>query len=137
MASKHYTIKPFQFSYYQLFQIRLLLYFNLAKVLSGTYSIYAWALIFIPSIILGFYFFPQNILSVNKQYKTVTYQGTPWILIILMTLFSFKFFFGFMHATHHEVIAPYTWAEMGVSTLFSGIFWGKLTKSLIAFFKKK
>ncbi len=59
--------------------------------------------IFLPIFLgmgFGYLFISNKPIAVNKARMAITETGSYWFLAIFMTIFTVKFFFGFLHATN-------------------------------------
>jgi len=82
-------------------------------------------------MLIGYILLSQRA-TVNREMRTVTFEGSWVVLPLLMSVFVVKYFFGYMHATNSQFIVNYPWVEFAVSGCIAGIFVGRL---LHIFFK--
>jgi hypothetical protein len=96
----------------------------LAKLIQ-TWRIDIW-LIFSTTLLVSFvacnFFLKQKQLKIQKSYVFV--KGSYETLIITMTIFAMKYFFGYMKAVHGES-KKYLIAEVIISGITSGFFANK------------
>lgn len=64
-------------------------------------------------------------IRIIKELRAIELPGSPLTLIIVLSFFSIKYIFGFLNATHHELILSYAHLETIISMLFSGYLLGR------------
>jgi hypothetical protein len=63
--------------------------------------------------------------EVLKNSYAVRLSGSYSTLVVLLSFFAVKYYFGYMHSTMPEVAAQYDTIETIISGIFSGYFWGR------------
>ena len=84
----------------------------------------------------GFSLLYQKPITINRRNLTMTFAGTKLTLVVLMSIFVIKYFFGYMHATNQTFIASYGWVESALFASISGLFLGRFFKNCFRFWTK-
>lgn len=104
---------------------------NYNKFLQGSYSVWAWYLLCLLAAIYTGYLSATRIkVKTFKGKNEIELPGNKSTLILLLSFFCFKYFFGYLHATHQMMAAEYLSLEVSVSGIFSGYFLGKAIRFL-------
>lgn len=107
---------------------------SIVKILGAPSSFLFFLLFFPVGILIGDFLLPMKVENVDRSSRVVTLPGSWTTLILLMIIFSIKYFFGFMHATNPGFIENYHFLEKSIFSLWSGIFWGRRIKPLAMVF---
>lgn len=51
--------------------------------------------------------------------------GSLETIVLFMGFFAIRYVFGYMESQHHDLFHRYRIVEIGISSLFSGYFWGR------------
>lgn len=97
----------------------LLLYFG-AFILAATIS----------------YLFASRIrIKIDKQNKLITLPGSWHTLIIVLTIFSLKYVFGYLNSQHPDIAAEYAFLETLLSGACVGFSVGRISSYVYRFIK--
>ena len=99
------------------------------------YGIGLYALAAIIGIFLGNFTLRSCTIQAHKGTKSIAVPGSYGTLVFIFVIFSIRYFFGFMHATHPEQALAYTNIETIVYGLLCGTFIGRLSCYVRAYLK--
>ena len=87
------------------------------------------AITFFLAIILGaiwsFFIHKNDTIKIVKDSLSVELPGNHSTLIILISFFLVKYYFGYLNSTDHDLALKYSFIENVISGLFSGYFIGR------------
>lgn len=107
-------------------------FYSLMQKCGNSFDFFIWIFSLCAGIGIGWLLFRHLILKIDRQNSLVTFAGSYSLLILIVTIFCVKYFFGFMHATSlfsyaADVIQK---AEIIVSGVITGIFIGRVVLPL-------
>lgn len=76
-------------------------------------------------------------IEVIKESWSVRLPGSYSTLIILLSFFAVKYYFGYLGSVAPDIAARYSLVETAISGLFSGFFWGRSISYLARFLREK
>ena len=85
---------------------------------------------------MGYFFISGRIIEFNKKDPYIKLSGSYQTLVLLVSIFIIKYFFGFLKSTKPEIIQDYIYLEDLISLLISGYFLGSALHCFKKFFVK-
>ena len=97
---------------------------SLTGKLNSTQSIVLWASGLFLGCIIGWLMYCHRRIQVDKKHALVTFPGSSLTLILVLTIFAVKYFFGYVQAA--QVLTQYNCLLSALNALTSGTITGIL-----------
>ena len=111
--------------------------YGLIAKFHGIVEIFIWAAFTCIGYGIGMTLFKRLRIKADKKKLWVRISGSRAVLILLMTMFFLKYFFGYYYATHPALSVKMHIADLIISGTISGIFIGRMVGILKKFAKAK
>ena len=84
-----------------------------------------WAFSLLIGMVIGWLILRFYKLRVDKGRGTITLPGNKWTLILVLSLFTVRYTYGYLYATLDSISKSFTISDLAISGLLIGIFIGR------------
>ena len=128
------ALKPRVVSINRLIFLPLMLIALKYKIFTSEYAWVYFAGIAV-GLVIGYIKVRNSPIEIFKEAKSIQIPGSSSLIVILISIFLIKYYFGYLQAVNPEAYARNLFWDLGISGVLSGYFTGQRASYLYRYFK--
>jgi len=99
------------------------------------YTTIIWSIFFFIGMGIGWIIFNKVKIKIDKENGLIFNPGSPFVLILALSTFILKYYFGYLAATQPELLidSRLLYAKIAIFALIGGIAWGRTSNYMMKF----